>query len=73
MLGLRNLDLFNKRVWLVLTHTIEYSLADTTQIQHANTNCHPLLLYIVTITTQNSNFILGLIIEYAKVLRNGCV
>ena len=31
------------------------------------------LAYIVTIITQNLNFILAVIIEYAKVLRNGGV
>ena len=41
MLELRNLDPFNKRVSLVLTYIVEYSLVDTTQIRHANTNYHP--------------------------------
>ena len=30
VLGLRNLDLFNKYVWLGLTHIVKYSLIDTT-------------------------------------------
>ena len=41
VLGLRNLNPFNKRVGLVLTHIVEYSLVDTTRIQHTNTNYHP--------------------------------
>ena len=41
MLELWNLDPFNKRVGLVLTYIVEYSLVDTTRIRHANTNYHP--------------------------------
>ena len=41
VLRLRNLDPFNKRVGLVLTHIVKYSLVDTIQIRHANTNYHP--------------------------------
>ena len=40
-LGLRNLDLFNKHVGLVLTYVVKYSWLDTTWTRHANTNCHP--------------------------------
>ena len=32
VLGLRNLDPFNKRVGLVLTYIVKYSLVDTTRI-----------------------------------------
>ena len=41
VLRLRNLDPFNKRVSLMLTHIVEYLLVDTTRIRHANTNYHP--------------------------------
>ena len=40
VLGLRNLDLFNKHVRLVLTHIVGYSWVNTTQTWHVNTNCH---------------------------------
>ena len=41
VLGLRNLDLFNKHVGLVLTYIVEYSRVDMTRTRHVNTNCHP--------------------------------
>ena len=40
-LGLKNLNLFNKHVGLVLTYVVEYLWLDTTRTRHANMNCHP--------------------------------
>ena len=40
VLRLKNLDLINKHVRLVLTYIVEYSWIDTTWSQHANTNYH---------------------------------
>ena len=41
MLGLRNLNPFNKHVGLVLTYIVEYSWVNTTRTWHGNMNCHP--------------------------------
>ena len=41
VLGLRNLDPFNKHVMLVLTYIVGYSWVDTIWTRHVNTNCHP--------------------------------
>ena len=40
VLGLKNLDPFNKYVGLGLTYIVEYSWVDTTRTRHANMNCH---------------------------------
>ena len=41
VLELRNLDLFNKQVGLVLTYIVGYSWIAMTRIWYANKNCHP--------------------------------
>ena len=41
MLGLRNLELFNKHVGLVLTYIVGYSWVNMTWTRHTNTNCLP--------------------------------
>ena len=41
VLGLRNLDSFNKHVGLRLTHIVKHSWVDMTKTRHLNMNCHP--------------------------------
>ena len=41
VLGLRNLDPFNKHIGLVLTYIVGYSWVDTTRTRHVNMNYHP--------------------------------
>jgi len=41
-----NLDMFNKRVGLMLAHIVEYSFVDITRTKHANTNYHSHILLL---------------------------
>ena len=41
MLGLVNLNPFNKHVRLVLTYIVGYSWVNTIRTRYVNTNCHP--------------------------------
>ena len=51
VLGLRNPDLFNKHIGLVLIHIIEYSLIDMRRTQHMNTNYYPLSCPLLDLNT----------------------